>query len=238
MKRTKAPSSILIISFIIVLAVHIVKSVCDMYSKCGVCLKGKDLRKTVENIRRLKNKLHKPIIFLGMMGCGKSYVSSLLARKCGIKHYEMDEMLEDTQGMSIAEIFQKYGETHFRLLETELLMEILQNNSRNKEPYVISGGGGVIGNPENMKAIKDFTVSVWLKVDTRILLERVGSGEGRPILLQYGNSALAIEKLFAKRKDLYALADIHIENNGKEDIDVLTDRIIKAIIVHSDKENG
>jgi len=184
--------------------------------------------------QRIKLKLNKPVIMLGMMGCGKSYVSKALARKYGLDHYEMDEMIETSQGMSIPEIFEKYGEMHFRLLETELLVGLLQNN----KACVISSGGGVVGRPENLQAIKDLAVSVWLKADTSILLERVREGEGRPMLLQGDNPAAALESLLDERKDLYAKADIHIENNGEVDIEVLTDQLIEAIIAQSNKENN
>lgn len=188
----------------------------------------------MENNLKIKSEMIKPIIFIGMMGCGKSYVSKALAQKFGFDHYEMDEMIETTQGMNIPQIFEKYGETHFRLLETELLVGLLQN----KGPCVISSGGGVVGRPENLKAIKEMAISVWLKVDTAVLLERVQSGEGRPMLLQNDNPALALENLLAKREALYAKADISIDNNGDEDIDVLTGRIIETIIAHKDKEKN
>ncbi len=199
------------------------------------CLfKRQGLGKTLKNNQKIKSELSKPVIFLGMMGCGKSYVSRLLADRYGLEHYEMDEMIETAQGMSVPEVFEKYGETHFRLLETELLVGLLQNNG----PCVISSGGGVVGRPENLEAIKDLATSIWLKVDMPVLLERVRSGEGRPMLLQDDNPAEALEVLLVKREDLYAQADIHIKNNGEEDIDVLTDRIIAAIIAQNDKENG
>ena len=188
----------------------------------------------MENNQKIKSELSKPVIFIGMMGCGKSYVSRLLADKYGLDHFEMDEMIETAQGMSIPQIFEKFGEMHFRLLETELLVGLLQN----KRPCVISAGGGVICRPENLEAIKDLGMSVWLKVETPVLLERVREGEGRPMLLQEGNPAQALERLLAEREGLYSQADIHIDNNGDEEIDVLTDRIISTIIAQNDKENG
>ncbi len=178
--------------------------------------------------------MSKPVIFIGMMGCGKSYVSRALARKCNLDHYEMDEIIEKTQGMSISQIFEEYGQTHFRLLETELLVGLLQD----RRPCVISGGGGVMGRAENMRAIRDLAISVWLKVDMPVLLERVKNGKGRPMLLQGGDPAKAMAELLEKREPLYASADIHIENNRYVDIDVLTDQIIDSIIEFQDAKKG
>jgi len=180
----------------------------------------------LENNQKIKSELSKPVIFIGMMGCGKSYVSKALADKYGLDHFEMDEMIETAQGMSIPQIFEKFGEMHFRLLETELLVGLLQN----KRPCVISSGGGVVGRPENLEAIKDLAISVWLKVDMPVLLERARDGEGRPMLLQEDNPADALKCLLNMRESLYSKADIHIENNGDGNVEKLADQIIEEVI--------
>ena len=176
---------------------------------------------------RITNVLEKPIVMLGMMGCGKSYVSEVLAQKYGLDHYEMDAMIEAEQGMSISDIFEKHGEAYFRSLETTLLMDLLKN----KGACVISSGGGVVEKAENMEAILDMAVSVWLKTDVPVLLERVRGGEERPMLLQGNDPAEELERLLNAREGLYSKADIHIENNGDGSVEELADQIIEEVIM-------
>ena len=174
---------------------------------------------------KIRDELSKPVIFVGMMGCGKSYVSRLLAKRCGLDHYEMDDMIEAAEGMSIPQIFDKHGEERFRRLEAALLMDLLKN----KGSCVISSGGGIVEKKENMDAILKDSISIWLKADVPVLLERVRGGEGRPMLLEGDNPAEALERLLNVRESLYSKAGIHITNNGDVDSEVLMEQIAEAI---------
>lgn len=88
------------------------------------------------------------IVLIGMPGCGKSTLGKLLAEHTGKTFVDMDTVIEEKAGMSIPEIFEKYGETHFRNIETAVAAELGKENRQ-----VIATGGGVILRPENMKAL-------------------------------------------------------------------------------------
>ena len=93
---------------------------------------------------------NKNVFLIGFMGCGKSTMSRLLTEKTGAELIEMDETIETESGMSINEIFEKYGETHFRDLESQLISRITQ-----KGGMVVSCGGGAILRPENVACMRE-----------------------------------------------------------------------------------
>jgi len=88
------------------------------------------------------------IVLIGMPGCGKSTLGKRLAKRISKTFVDMDSEIEKKAGMTIPEIFEKYGETHFRQLETEVAMELGKEKGQ-----VIATGGGVVLRPENMKAL-------------------------------------------------------------------------------------
>ena len=95
------------------------------------------LEKSIENI-----------VLIGMPGCGKSTLGRLLAEQTGKKFVDMDEVIEKKAGISIPEIFKKYGEKHFRDMESEVAVELGKEKGQ-----VIATGGGVVLKPENMRAL-------------------------------------------------------------------------------------
>jgi shikimate kinase len=93
---------------------------------------------------------NKNMFLIGFMGCGKSTMARLWSDKTGAELIEMDETIEAEAGMSINEIFEKYGENHFRDLESQLIERITQ-----KGGAVVSCGGGVVTRKENKIAMKN-----------------------------------------------------------------------------------
>lgn len=168
------------------------------------------------------NIVNKPIVLVGMMGSGKSHIGRMLAKTLGVQFCDMDALIEDEQSTAITNIFEEYGEVHFRALETSKLEELLEAGA-----YVISTGGGVVTTPKNLETIKLSAISIWLKSDMGVMLERVSGDEGRP-LLNNDNPAQALELLLNAREALYSTADIHISNNGNDDTRVVQD-IIKEL---------
>lgn len=187
--------------------------VCFLYSKFDAYLK--------EWIGIILDRVKKPLVLIGMMGSGKSYVGKALALKTGVAFYEMDLMIEEAQGCSIPHIFETHGEVYFRALESALLAELLE-----KGFCIISTGGGVVMSPLNMEAIGKKAVSVWLGADVPVMLARVGAGEGRPLLLQNNDPAGALEDLLNVREALYSKADIHVSNNSDDGTEPVTEEIL------------
>ena len=142
------------------------------------------------------------IALIGMPGCGKSTLSGLIGEMLGREVCELDELIAERAGADIPTIFKERGETAFRDLEQQITAEQGKLNRR-----VLSTGGGVIKRAENVDALRQNSVVVWIKRP----IEQLPS-DGRPLS---SASDDAVVKLWNERKDLYAAAaDITVENVG------------------------
>ncbi len=157
----------------------------------------------------------KNIYLIGFMGAGKSTIAQELAKKTGAKRIEMDQLIEEQQGMAITEIFEKYGEEHFRDLETELLKSFLH-----EENLVVSCGGGSVLRDENTALMKENGRIIWLTASPETIFERVKDSQNRPIL--NGNMNVEfIRGLMEKRRERYeTVADVLVATDGKSKEDI------------------
>lgn len=152
----------------------------------------------------------KNVYLIGFMGTGKSTVARMLQKLYQFQVVEMDETIVRNQGMPISQIFQEYGETYFRDLETELL-----KNIQHTEGMVISCGGGVVLRKENVENMKKNGTIVLLTATPETVLKRVKYDEKRPMLRGKKNVD-AISDLMEQRKVHYQnAADIVIATDGK-----------------------
>lgn len=151
--------------------------------------------------------LNKPIVLVGMMGCGKSAVGTVLANHLNLPFYDVDAYIVKSQGRTISDIFEKEGEDAFRRMEGKAILEMLS-----RAPSVIACGGGAFTRIENIDNVKATGISIWLQADLDTIYARVKNNKKRP-LLQVDNPKAALKDLMEKRANHYALADIHIENN-------------------------
>ena len=165
---------------------------------------------------------NKNIFLIGFMGCGKSTMARMLSEHTGMELIEMDETIEAEAGMSITEIFEKYGETHFRDLESQLIARIEQ-----KGGAVVSCGGGAILRKENVERMKKNGKVIYFSATPETIYRRVRNSTKRPLL--NGNMNVEyIASLIEKRLPRFlAAADITIVVDGKEKVEVL-DELIKA----------
>tara|TARA_R110001592_G_scaffold16881_16_gene71767 strand:- start:11306 stop:11848 length:543 start_codon:yes stop_codon:yes gene_type:complete len=174
-------------------------------------------------ILSIDTKTEKPIVLIGMMGCGKSFVGQRLALALGIPFYDTDVFIEKDQGKKIVKIFADQGEEYFRTLETQAISTLLK-----KGRCVIATGGGLVTTSENLALIKNHAFSIWLQSDIQMIIKRLDGDDTRP-LLQSGDPEKTLEHLLNTRKALYSNADIHIDNKG--DIETIL-QTIKARIGH------
>ncbi len=138
------------------------------------------------------------IALVGMPGCGKSTVAAELSKLTGRKIYDSDGIIEEKAGMTIPEMFEKFGEDHFRKLETEALAELGKLSG-----VIIASGGGAVTRKENYPLLHQNSRIVWIKRDLTLL-----SCKGRPI-----SKAKRAEEIYAERKGMYeAFADITVDN--------------------------
>lgn len=154
--------------------------------------------------------MKKNIFLIGFMGAGKSTIAKGLQRELNLRLVEMDARIVEEQGMSINEIFDRYGEEHFRDIESQLVTAIGEEGGS-----IVSCGGGVVVRPQNTEAMKKNGIIVFLTATPETIYERVKNSTDRPILNGHMNVAY-IEELMEKRRALYeAAADIRIETDGK-----------------------
>ena len=159
---------------------------------------------------------NKNIFLIGFMGCGKSTIARMLSEETGLALIEMDETIEAEAGMSINEIFEKYGEQYFRDLESQLIVRIMENGGA-----VVSCGGGAILRPENVKNMKKNGSVVYFSATPETIYKRVRYSTNRPLL--NGNMNVEhITKLMNQRLPQYeAAADITLSVDDKEKVQVL-----------------
>src|ERR1043166_9056783 len=117
------------------------------------------------------------IVLIGMMGAGKSSVGRLLARRTGLACFDTDELVAAEFGLSIPEIFEKYGEERFRDAETEVLRKLFV-----PQPIMIVTGGGIVVRHANVDLLKELGTVVWLTADEATLFERASRRGERPLL--------------------------------------------------------
>ena len=169
-------------------------------------------------------KSKKNLIFLGMMGSGKSSIGKLVSKKLKLKFIDIDNEIENKSNMKIVNIFKKKGEEYFRNLEEKITIKTLKENN-----IVISLGGGGFINHEIRKEVLSSHFSFWLNWDVKTLLNRIKNSQKRPIAFNLDNQELI--NLIEKRSKIYsnALYKIQCENLTKTEI---LNKIIK-IYEHS-----
>jgi len=168
------------------------------------------------------NSINK-IYITGYMGSGKSFVAKHLSRTLDCGLIELDEMLENESGMRISEIFEKYGEAHFRKMEKEAIIEIQAHQGLE----VVSLGGGSYCQDEILEPINadNFSFTVYLKHEAALLVERLKSEKAhRPIISAEEDLLAFVTKHLEEREPYYSAADLVIID--EIDIDKITNQIL------------
>ena len=161
---------------------------------------GKISDEVIEKIYRQLSHQMKNIVLIGMPGCGKSTIGTLLAEKLGRPLADADEKIISLAGKSIPDIFAQDGEPTFRDWETKALTELGKQSG-----LVIATGGGCVTQKRNYPLLHQNGYLVWLERDCSVL-----PTDGRPL-----SQANDLGKMYAARKPLYeAFADIRVENTG------------------------
>jgi len=147
----------------------------------------------------------KNIILVGFMGTGKTAVGKALAVRLGMKFFDMDDIIEEREGMKISDIFEKKGEPYFRHAEKMVAKDIAIQSG-----LVVAAGGGAMVDEENVKSFKSSGVIFCLVATPDKIFERTKGHTHRP-LLNVSDPKEKISELLAKRAEYYARADYRID---------------------------
>ncbi len=162
------------------------------------------------------------IVLVGMMGSGKSAIGQRLAVRLGLPFVDADAEIVAAAGMSIPEIFAKYGERYFRDGERRVIMRLL-----NSGPIVLATGGGAFLDPRTRERISERGVSIWLDADLKTLMKRVRRKNDRP-LLQTDDPEETLRQLMEARRPVYELADLRVESRDVPQ-DAMVDDTLAAL---------
>lgn len=172
------------------------------------------------NLARVTSE--RPIVLVGLMGVGKSTIGRRLAIRLSIPFVDADAEIERAADLSISEIFERFGEGHFRDGERRVIARLIDGRSK-----VIATGGGAFMNDETRALILDQATAIWIDADIDVIVERVGRRDNRP-LLKGRNVREVLAELAEARNPVYALAPIHVRSQHAPH-DATVDAIVEKL---------
>lgn len=164
----------------------------------------------------------KPIALVGLMGVGKTSIGRRLAQKLQIPFVDADQEIVDAAGLTIPEIFEKFGEAHFRDGERRVIARLFDGKRK-----VIATGGGAFINEETRRLMLERATVIWLDADIETLVDRTARKGDRPLLAN-GDPKEILTRLANERNPLYAQAHIHVKSQANPH-EATLDSIMKAL---------
>ena len=165
------------------------------------------------------------VALVGLMGAGKSAIGKRLALRLGLPFVDADDEIEHAAGCTIAEFFERFGETEFRAGERRVISRLLAGPA-----HVLSTGGGAYMDTETRALMRAHAITVWLRADLEVLHDRVKKRTHRP-LLRGGDPREILERLMSQRYPVYAEADIVVDSTAQP-ADITTDQVLEALRRH------
>lgn len=176
-----------------------------------------------QDIARARKVLgRRNLVFVGLMGAGKSAIGRIVAQRLQIPFVDSDHEIERVSRMTIPELFEAYGEAEFRALEARVIKRLLKTG-----PRVVSTGGGAFMNDAVRAAVLKSGLSVWLKADLDVLWMRVCKRDTRP-LLKTANPKQTLSDLLDQRYPVYELAQLTVQSRD-EAKDIIAAEAIAAL---------
>lgn len=165
------------------------------------------------------------VVFVGLMGAGKTAIGRKVATMLALPFIDSDQEIESVSRMTVPELFERYGETEFRALEQRVILRVLENG-----PQVLSTGGGAFMNAQTREAIAAQGVSVWLKAELDLLMDRVSKKQNRP-LLKSADPRAVLERLMGERYPVYATSDVTVPTRDDRK-EVIATEVVDALCRH------
>ncbi|HVS89584.1 MAG TPA: shikimate kinase [Candidatus Acidoferrum sp.] len=166
------------------------------------------------------------ICLAGFMGSGKTTVGTLLARQLAWRFVDLDDRIEESAGLRIPEIFERFGEPAFRQIEADQLRTALGRAVELKESLVLALGGGTYAQPGALEFLRSAGVPViWLDSPVETLLARCMTMTGRPLF----RDEASFRALHAQRLPSYQQADHRVDSSG-EPAEVVAEILRRGIV--------
>ena len=165
---------------------------------------------------------NRTIVLVGLMGAGKSTVGRRLAGRLHMPFVDADHEIETAAGMTVTEIFERFGEAHFRDGERRVIARLIDG-----VPKVIATGGGAFMQEDTRTLILERATAIWLDADLDVLADRVKRRDGRP-LLKNRDPRVVLGELAAIRNPVYALAPIRVRSQPLPH-EATVDAILRAL---------
>jgi shikimate kinase len=152
-------------------------------------------------------RVKKSIALVGLMGAGKTTVGRRLAERLRLPFADTDAEIEAAAGLTVTEIFERFGEAHFRDGERRVIARLIEG-----PPRVLATGGGAFMNPDTRALMLERCTTIWLDGDVALLAERASRSGQRPLLKGKDPHAM-LSELAALRNPIYAEAHIRIASD-------------------------
>ncbi len=179
-----------------------------------------------ETVAEILTRLgRRSVVFIGLMGAGKTAIGRKVAATLGLPFLDSDQEIEAVSRMSVPELFERYGEPEFRALEQRVIARLLDHG-----PQVLSTGGGAFMNAQTRDLVARSGVSVWLKAEIDVLMERVSKKQNRP-LLKNPDPRGVMMRLMTERYPVYGLADVTVSTRDEKK-EVIAAEVVAALLTH------
>ena len=159
------------------------------------------------------------VYLCGFMGCGKSHIGRQLAAALSREYVDLDRVIVDREGMAIPEIFEKFGEPHFRKLEAKYIQEL-------KDGYIVATGGGALLNDETAEFARKSGLSVYINASFETCYSRIKGDANRPLVVN--NTPEQLRELYNKRAPIYSRNSMCMVNGNSKDY-IIVEEIVKLV---------
>ncbi len=166
--------------------------------------------------------LRRHVVFVGLMGAGKSAIGRRVATRIGARFRDSDTEIEKAAGMSIADIFAVHGEADFRAGERRVIARLL-----GEPPMILATGGGAYMNDDTRALLSERATTIWMRAELDVLVRRCAKRNHRP-LLRTGDPRATLAGLIETRHPVYRHADIVVESRD-EPYEIAMDAIVGAL---------
>lgn len=161
----------------------------------------------------------KSVYLCGFMGCGKSHIGRMLSTAMNRRFVDLDKYIVTAENMQIPEIFDRFGEPHFRQLEAKYIRELSGGS-------IVATGGGALLNDETAKFAREVGLSVYINTAFEVCYERIKGDSNRPLVVN--NTPEQLRELYSKRADIYRKNATYMVNGNTSDF-VIADEIAKLV---------